>query len=79
MPSLLHLAGPADSSPSMARVAVAMGIPVAFAAPVAVTWLIPPPGASWPILASDTAGSQDRTMAANATSWSRPATGAPAR
>jgi len=27
-------------------VAVAMGIPVAFAAPVAVMWLIPPPGAS---------------------------------
>ena len=35
-PSLLHLARPADSSPSRARVAVAMGIPVAFAAPVAV-------------------------------------------
>ena len=36
-PSLLHLARPADSSPSRARVAVAMGIPVAFAAPAAVT------------------------------------------
>jgi len=35
-PSLLHLARPADSSPSRARVAVAMGMPVAFAAPVAV-------------------------------------------
>ena len=35
-PSLLHLARPADSNPSRARVAVARGIPVAFAAPVAV-------------------------------------------
>lgn len=36
LPSLLHLARPTDSSPRRARVAVAMGIPVVFATPIAV-------------------------------------------